>query len=614
MYLNNNNNETYLLDIECDSLTPTKIWCAVILKKDTRQIWRFVNDGSASIYHDLRKFFDERKQAIWIGHNIISYDGPVLGHLCGFCWPYSNSVDSLCLSYLYNPALNGGHSLEAYGHRLGYPKGDYHDWSRYTPEMLEYCERDVLLTEKIYDALVKKMRAIGFSELSCSIEHKIRHIVDKQQQNGFWFNKVGAENLRNQLRERESSLALGIHKLFPPTLEEVGRYTRRKRKDGGDYASYERHLSEYDSVVDHEDGSYSTYNWTEFNIGSPKQRLERLLELGFQPTAKTKKGNPKVDEDSLVAFSKECGRPEVEAMAEWLVCNGRANMIDTWLNYVQPDSRIHGRVMTCGATSRRMTHNSPNSANIPSEHNGAQYGAECRALWGCTPGLGRILMGYDAKGLETAVLLDRIGRGAPRAFQKAVELLLHGDVHQLNADDLSASLGFPVVRGGGGAKTAMYSVVFGAYENRLGSIVKKGPDVGKIIKRVIYNNVPGLEEVTEWAQDNWKRNNGFIRNIDGGFVRCPTQHAALNYEIQPNGGILMKYTSILLDKRAEEKGIWHMKVADVHDEGQHELDHKDGDELGKLAVKCIEDAGEELGFKVKMTGDYKLGPNWSLTH
>lgn len=606
MYLdNNNNNNLYIIDTEANGLTPTKFWCSVILKKDTREVWKLYGDN---LHQKIKQFIEERPDAVWIGHNIISYDGYYIEQLCDTVWNYTNTIDTLVLSYLYNPALIGGHSLAAYGERFKYSKLEHEDWTQFSQEMLERCEKDVYLTEKVYNALVQRMNKIGFSELSCEIEHKTARIISEQTRNGCWFDSTGANNLLRQLRERESNLSKSIHKLFSPKLEEVGRYKRRKRKDGSDYASYERHLQEFDAVEEHDDGTYSTYRYTEFNIGSPKQRLERLLGLGFEPTEKTKKGNPKVDEDTLVAFAKKSDIPEVQAMSEWLVCSARANMVENWLSYVKEDHRIHGRVFSCGAASRRMSHSQPNISNIPSPQNGAAYGEECRSLWGCTPDCGRVLVGYDAKGLETHILCHLLDN------KEATELLLNGDVHQLNADTLTKELGFPVVRGGGGAKTLLYAAIFGAYPSKLGSILKKNSKVGEMVQEILFTNIPGYKKLLKEVAYEWKHNDGILQTIDGGYVRCPSEHSALNYKIQPNGAVLMKQTSIYLNERAREQKIWHLKVLDCHDEGQHETLKETGDILGSLAVSCITDAGKDLGFRVKMTGDYKIGNTWASTH
>lgn len=599
----------YYFDVEGDGLQPTRIWCLVALNKATRQVWRFINDGSASVYHEIKKFFDERKDVVWCAHNGTSYDFPNIEKLCGVEVPYDRLCDSLVLSYLYNPQLEGGHSLEEYGERLHYPKVAHEDWSQFSPEMLHRCEQDVFLLEKVHDALLVRMNRIGFSELSCQIEHKIRRIIDKQQENGFWFDKEEALKLHKFLRDREYELEDSVRKLFPPILKSQGTYARRLKKDGSEYSSYLRHLQEADAVQDNDDGTYDVLKYEEFNLGSPKQRLERLLGLGYEPTQKTKKGNPRIDEDSLLAYAKECGRPEITAMADWLVHNGRANMIETWLKFVGPDSRIHGRVFSCGAASRRMTHNSPNCANIPSAAK-AKYGHECRALWGVEPGRGLRLVGYDASGLETVGLLHYLNNPV------AAKLLTQpkpNDVHTMNARALTEALGRPVDREWG-SKTSWYAWLYGAYPPKLGEIVKGPPSDGEVVINTFFKNVPGLKKLINETQEEWKQNKGLLRCIDGGFVWCRNQGAALNYRIQPLGAIVMKVTSILLEEESIKEGVEFKKVGDIHDEGQTEVKEAEAEKLGQMAVSCITNAGEFLGVREKLTGEYKIGDNWSQTH
>lgn len=518
-------------------------------------------------------------------------------------------VDTLVLSYLYNPKLEGGHSLEEYGLRFKFPKIVHEDWSKFSPEMLRRCEVDVELTEKVHDALLTRLNKIGFSELSAQIEHEIRRILDQQERNGFWFDTTGAGDLCRQLRQRESDLAEPIQKLFPPKLEEVATYTRRFRKDGNDFASYERHVKEHYALRDNGDGTYTTFDYRPFNIGSPTQRTERLQELGYEPTALTKKGKPKIDEDALMEYALLSGRPEMTAMAEWLVCNGRANMIETWLGYVRPDHRIHGRVMTCAASTRRMIHSRPNTANVPSAQNGAAYGNEVRALWGVEPGLGRVLMGYDATGLETVGFCNYLNNPV------ATKFLTEEDIHTKNMEAIIKAIGRNVVRGGGGAKTCFYAFLYGSYDKKLGSIIKGTELEGAKIRAALLGNVPGLSKLIRQFEEEFSYNNGLLRTIDGGFVRCPSLHACLNYKVQSLGGIVMKQASIFIDRKAREAGVRHLKVGDIHDEGQHDCPSAGSAEaLGGIAVKSIEEAAESLNFKVRLTGNFKTGQNWSQTH
>lgn len=124
---------------------------------------------------------------------------------------------------------------------------------------------------------------------------------------------------------------------------------------------------------------------------------------------------------------------------------------------------------------------------------------------------------------------------------------------------------------------------------------------------------PGLERAVREAQEE-QQATGWIKTIDGGYVRCLSPHAALNSKLQSAGGITMKVASIILDEACERKGIDHKKVGDIHDEGQHEVAVGDAEEFGKLAVQSIVDAGEDLGFSVPLDGDFKIGTSWAETH
>jgi len=61
---------------------------------------------------------------------------------------------------------------------------------------------------------------------------------------------------------------------------------------------------------------------------------------------------------------------------------------------------VHGKVITNGTITGRMSHQSPNMAQIPAVY--SPYGKECRALW--TVNKGYKLVGVDASGLELRML------------------------------------------------------------------------------------------------------------------------------------------------------------------------------------------------------------------
>lgn len=600
MYLTHHDLSKYWgIDIEADSLKPTKIWVVVAINAATGEVLSFRDP------EQFRRFVAANKDCYWVGHNAISYDVPWLNRLWDCDIDLSRVVDTLTLSYLYDPRMANGHSLEAWGERMKFPKIEFNDFSQYSQEMHDYCIQDVRLTLRVFLALTARMRARGFSERSCEIEHKIRIVVDKQERNGFWFDIQAAERLYSRIREEQDGLAGPIQELFPPVLVSAGRYDYRIKKDGSPFASFERHLTRYPKLVFNEDQTaYEVFDWQEFNIGSPPQRLEKLLSLGFKPTKKTKSGNPSVDEESLLEFAEKKKIPEVQAIAEWLVLFGRGNMINTWLNAVdREDSRIHGRVFTCGAITRRMTHSSPNTANIPKAKDKIKYGKECRALWSIPDKERYRLVGYDASGLEMRMFGHYLGD------PKAAELYIHGDPHAVN----TANLGLAPEDRDLVVKNGFYAFLYGAQNARLDATFNRGRGFGKKAREILMETTPGLERAVREAQEE-QQATGWIKTIDGGYVRCLSPHAALNSKLQSAGGITMKVASIILDEACERKGIDHKKVGDIHDEGQHEVAVGDAEEFGKLAVQSIVDAGEDLGFSVPLDGDYKVGLSWAETH
>lgn len=388
--------------------------------------------------HDaIRGFFEglQGQEVYFVGHNAISFDASVTTRVCGGTAKLGNTVDTLILSYLYDPAMPGGHSLAAWGERLRDLKGHYSDFNDYSIEMDQYCQQDVRLGKKVFKALVQRMLRMGFSEMSCEIEHEIRDVIDEQQYNGWYFDIPGAQALVSTLRGTQADLEGPIRDLFPPRLKEINTYIRRTKADGLDHSSYLRHIKEYPEVKHNDDGTYTTYDWEEFNIGSPTQRVSRLLDLGYVPTSFTPKtekgggGNPKVDEETLLAFAEQSGEAAVKAIAEWLVLQGRSTMVEGWLNNVNYDDHcMHGRVMTCAATTRRMIHNSPNTANIPKAKAKVKYGIECRRLWRARPN--RVEVGYDASGLEMRMFAEYLKN------DEATTLFTTGDPHMLNTRNL----------------------------------------------------------------------------------------------------------------------------------------------------------------------------------
>ena len=79
----------------------------------------------------------------------------------------------------------------------------------------------------------------------------------------------------------------------------------------------------------------------------------------------------------------------------------RIAQIDSWLKVAHEQTgRVHAYVNHNGTITGRMTHRSPNMAQIPSIS--SSYGKECRECWSVPEGYK--LVGIDASALELRML------------------------------------------------------------------------------------------------------------------------------------------------------------------------------------------------------------------
>lgn len=102
-----------------------------------------------------------------VGHNWLGYDEPLLEKLCNFKRK-GRVLDTLVLSRLLYPDRKG-HSLEEWGKRIGFGKGDYQDFSQFSEEMVRYCRKDVRITEKITNYLLEEIGIEGDMDLASAI-------------------------------------------------------------------------------------------------------------------------------------------------------------------------------------------------------------------------------------------------------------------------------------------------------------------------------------------------------------------------------------------------------------------------------------------------------------
>ena len=545
-----------VLDIETSS-THDKIWCVVTRNIDTDEVFTFTKTGTIQSYLD-------RATEI-VTHNGIFFDFPVLKKVWGIQVKKSQVVDTLVLSRLYNPSLEDGHSLAAWGNRLGFPKGDFTDFDGgLTDEMLQYCILDTKVTAELYKHLTKEMNN-GYSKESIDLEHQVAIIIAEQERNGFKLNEASALSLLAELKTKLDIIQSAMQDLFPPRVE-----SGRTHKTSGKALK---------DIVE------------PFNPGSRQQIAERLIEKGWKPKKRTEKGSVIVDEEVLASLDY----PEAKALAEYMMLQKRIAQITSWLDAVGADGRVHGRVITNGAISGRATHMSPNMAQVPNMD--AVYGKECRSLW--TVDEGNALVGVDLAQLELRCLAHYMHDA------DYTNTLLSGDIHEKNRQAAGLSTRAEAKRFG-------FAFLYGAGGAKIGQILNCSAQEGQAVINRYLKAMPKLKSLRDKIERMSAQ--GTIPGLDGRRLNIRSAHSAVNTLLQGAGAIVSKQWLVEVRKTLRRRKIPYRLVAWVHDEIQIETSKADAEVVGQICVEAARIAGVVLKTRCPMDAEYHVGTNWSESH
>ncbi len=570
-----------IFDIETDDLNATKVWC-LVAKEVNGESFRFGPDK-------IEEGLDLLKSAeLLIGHNIIGFDLPVLKRLYDFNHS-GKIIDTLVMSRLYNPVRENGHSLKTWGYRLGVYKQEQPEFQNYSPKMLNYCEQDVILNEAVYKHLVNE--GMGFSKQSFEIEQMTASIMNEQEQTGFYFDTKQAMTLLSKLKQKMLDVEDEVQQTFKPKWIDDKQVLPYIKKNG---ELSKRGLTdeEYESIlISGNHGPFIRKKLVEFNLGSRKQIGEYLIDFGWQPERFTPTGQPIVDEGTL---KKITHIKEAKLIADYLLYQKRIAQVSSWIDELKED-RVHGRVIPNGTITGRMTHRNPNMAQVPNL--GSPYGKECRACW--TVPEGYKLVGIDASGLELRMLAHYMNDA------DYIEEVINGDIHSTNQE-------LAGLKTRDQAKTFIYALVYGAGDAKIGKIINGDIKKGKELKERFYRNLPALKKLRDRVQQ--ASNRGYLKGIDGRKIYVRSQHSALNTLLQGSGAIVMKQAMINLYLSMRLNGIDANFVANIHDEWQLQVKESQADYIGRLGVESIEKVTEQFNMRCDLTGQYKIGGNWSETH
>lgn len=630
-----------VVDIETDPIPATRIWCIVVREVDSKDhlVW---DESNFQDFLEYSKTVD-----LWVAHNGIAFDIPVLNSLLGTTIDQRKVVDTFVVSRTVNYSRYQTHALDELGAALGVRKLPFKDFTKYTPEMLSYCKQDVDVTLKVYNHYSKYIWEDSWSK-SLRVEYDMAIICNDMQDNGFAFDRVEADRILSSVRQRMSILEKQFQVQWPPELTEVNRLLYRVKADGTLYTTTEKAMSNYPktTVIGNE---LVCYDYKSFNPGSAKDRVEKLWEAKWKPTEKSKTHykfsmqadvgklwgkttlTPKlyqekknyfefygwtVSEENLLTLPESA--PEAaKRLAEWLTLEGRRSSLVEWLGQCKEDGRIHGKFWHIGAWTGRMSHSHPNSANISSAFHGEvtnavervkeAYDGRMRALWQADPSA--YLVGTDAEGIQLRILAHYL------KSDDYVHAIVEGrkedetDIHNVN----KRALGLDHINRDT-AKTFIYAHILGAGLAKTARILNTNQSIAREAVKDFQSRL-GLDVLRKGIIERDSRR-GYFDGLDGRKVIQANNHLMLAGYLQNGEAVVMKHANILWRKWADEARINYKQVNFVHDEWVTECyDSYDAAcRLGELQAESIAEVGRRLNIYCPLAGSTDVGFNWGEVH
>ena len=540
------------------------------------------------------------------GHNIIGYDLPLIKKLTGR--EYQGIVlDTLICSRLMYPDI-GSHSLEVWGERLGTKKPEIHDWSEFNISILNRCEEDVKINLKLFNKIVGDIK--GWGE-AIELEHKVAKIHQEQEEWGVWFDKEKAEGLVKELDSKRKEIDNSLYKVLPSVYHNPFSVPIKKpyKKNGELSKSVRDWFKGFDTPKIK--GVFTRVEPKKFNLNSTHKLKEYLLSEGWKPTdwnvvreqdGSWRRTSPKLTEDSFNTIKGDTGK----LIAERQIISHRRRIVKNekdeskgMIATCREDGRVPAEAVTCGTPTGRYRHQR-SVCNLPRPS--TLYGEELRSLFSSPPD--SQLVGIDLSGIEARVMCHY---SLPfKGGKELAELVLEGDFHQHNARLWGVTRNT--------AKGGLYALMYGAGAKKLADTLGKPVKEGGKLRDMFWNGNPALKELKAKVEEVYKKK-GYLTGLDKRKIVIRSEHKLLNSLFQCGATVIFKRWMVRCNEWIKDNNIPAHQVIAYHDELQFEVQ---GGMFPAMVMKQVEKeatlTGEEMGIRVKIEAEGKIGETWSDTH
>lgn len=379
-----------------------------------------------------------------------------------------------------------GHSIEAFGERLGLEKIDFRgasieagiipsdaedgsEFKQHSELMDVYCERDVDVNIKVFYSLLNEHKAlygegaeIASQAFKCG--QKSFFLMSCQEYAGWKFDIELAHEVKAKLEADMEEIRAEVEPQLPPRELKKGEqkdYTmpaKPFKKDGTYSANWLKWVEKHNGK-DLGNGEWEFYGkkysveggkmldvTLPMEMANQDQMKDWFLSQGWEPTLwNYKRGpdgkpmrdpvtrqliptSPKMQEQGKICPNLEAMEGDiVKKVVKWLSLRNRLSVLTGWMNHerLEYDGRLPGRRSGIAATHRQKH---AVICNVPKASEKVLYGKEFRSLFTVEDGM--LLAAADASGVEARVQGHYTWRydGGETAKE-----LLDGDVHSKTA-------------------------------------------------------------------------------------------------------------------------------------------------------------------------------------
>ncbi len=349
----------------------------------------------------------------------------------------------------------------------------------------------------------------------------------------------------------------------------------------------------------------------EVNLASPKQLQEVLFDQLEMPKTRKIKSGYTTNAAALEELQLTNPHPFLDALLQHREANKLKQIIQTLVDSVHSDGRIHTTLLQIGAATGRLASANPNLQNIPvrSEEGrrireGFTHSETTETLM--TADYSQIEMRIMAHLSQDAGLIEAFQRGedlhrfvGSRIFGVApedvtndmrskVKAMSYGLAYGLSAFGLSKQLGITSAE----AQQLMrdYFVRFGGVRDYLREVVEDAKERG--YTETVYGRRRPFPELSSPNR----------------VLRQNAERAALNAPIQGTASDIIKLAMVRIENRMRAEGFASRMLLQIHDELMFEVAHGEREKLTKLVVDEMSNAAE---LSVPLEVHIGVGENWN---